>query len=69
MIDFRTKSEKARAERCKRICSRYLSYSSENPTAAPHRIFGVIADEEGMTVPGVKNIIVNNGLYQCRSKQ
>lgn len=69
MIDVRTPIEKARDERNKLICDNFLKYSNEMPTVAPHRIFRLIAEKVGMTVPGVKNVVVRNGLYQCAPKQ
>ena len=69
MIDVRTPIEKARDERNKRICNKFLQLSNEMPDCRPHRIFGLIAESVGMTIPGVKKIIVDNGLYQCKSKQ
>lgn len=66
MTDVRTPIEKARDERNKRICDSFLKLSNEKPDCAPHRIFRLIAEREGMTIPGVKNIVVDNGLYQCK---
>lgn len=68
MTDLRTPVEKAREERHKRICAMFLDLSNKQPNVAPHRIFGAIAQEVGMTVPGVKHIIVQNGLYATQSK-
>lgn len=65
MIDTRTPIEKARDEKHQKICNEFLSLSNQMPECAPHRIFRIIAERVGMSVPGVKNIIVNNGLYQC----
>ena len=68
MVDLRTPIEKARDEKHKRICTMFLDLSNRMPSCAPHRIFGVIAQEVGMTVPGVKHIVVQNGLYQTQAK-
>lgn len=68
MIDVRTPIERARDKRNKGICDSFLRLSNEMPTCAPHRIFRLIAEEVGMTIPGVKKIIIDNGLYQCKSK-
>lgn len=67
-LDVRTPIEKARDEKHERICNRYLQLASENKDCKPHRIFAVIAREVNMTVPGVKNVIVQKGLYQTASK-
>ncbi len=69
MIDVRTPIEKARDERNKNICDSFLKYSNEMPEVAPHRIFSLIAGHVGMTVPGVKKIIIDNGLYKCKKRQ
>ena len=60
MIDVRTPIEKARDERNKRICNSFLKLSNEMPDCRPH---------VGMTIPGVKKIIIDNGLYQCKSNK
>ena len=67
-VDVRTPIEKARDERHEKICNRFLQLSSENKGIKPHRIFSVIAREVCMTVPGVKHVIVQKGLYQTASK-
>lgn len=63
-IDVRTPIEKAREEKHKRICDDFLRLTSQMPECAPHRIFRIIAERVGMTIPGVKHIIVQNGLYK-----
>ena len=62
-LDVRTPIEKARDEKHQKICNLYVKLLSDRPDLAPHRIFSIIAQEVGMTVPGVKNVCVNNGLY------
>lgn len=64
MTDLRTPVEKARAEKHRKICAMYLDLVNKQPDVAPHRIFGVIAQAVGMTVPGIRRIVVDNGLYQ-----
>lgn len=64
MLDLRTPIEKARDERNKNICEYFLKCSNEMPDCAPHRIFRLVAEKFCMTVPGIKNIVVANGLYQ-----
>lgn len=58
-----TPIERARGEKHRKICAMYLDLSNKQPHVAPHRIFGAIAQAVGMTVPGVRNIVVQNGLY------
>lgn len=67
-VDVRTPIEKARDEKHEKICNLYLKLTEENRDCKPHRIFAVIAREVCMTVPGVKNVIVQKGLYQTASK-
>lgn len=66
MTDLRTSIEKAREEKYKKICNMFIDLSNNQPKVAPHRIFGAIAKEVGMTVPGIRSIIVKNGLYKTR---
>jgi hypothetical protein len=58
-----TPTERARGEKHRKICAMYLDLTNKQPHAAPHRIFYAIAQAHGMTVPGVRNIIIQNGLY------
>lgn len=67
-VDVRTPIEKARDEKHEMICNRYIQLAADNKDCKPHRIFAVIAKEVCMTVPGVKNIIVQRGLYQTAGK-
>ncbi|MBE6177358.1 MAG: hypothetical protein IJN51_00980 [Alistipes sp.] len=68
MTDLRTPVEKAREDKHQRICAMFLDLSNKHPDTAPHRIFGIIARAETMTVPGVKHILVTNGLYATKAK-
>lgn len=65
-IDIRTKSERERDAKHKAICNDYLTLSNEMAGVAAHRIFHVIAERHGMTIPGVRNIIIKAGLYTSR---
>ena len=65
MVDIRTQHEKERDARHESICQMFLDWSNEHPELAPHRIMSVIANQYKMSVPGIKSIIVRNGLYQC----
>lgn len=64
-IDVRTPAEKAREERHKAICQAYLSLCNQHPDCKPHRLMTIVAKQFGMTVPGVKNVISSNGLYDA----
>lgn len=68
MIDVRTKMEKLRDERNKRICERYVKMSQELPNCSANRIITVIAEQEGMTIPGVKHVLIANGEYKTRNR-
>lgn len=48
------------------ICNEYLKLRNEHPEAAPHRIFDTIADLHGMSIPGVRNIVIKAGLYTSK---
>lgn len=48
------------------ICNEFLALSNQYPDAAPHRIFDTIADRYGMTVPGIRNIVIKAGLYHTK---
>lgn len=63
MVDLRTPTEIARDEKYQRICNAYLALSAKMPEASANRIFNHIAQNEGMTAVGVKNIITAKGLY------
>lgn len=69
MIDVRTPIEKARDERNRLICESFLKLSNEMPDCRPHRIFRLIAEQVKMTVPGVRHVIVSNGLYRCATRK
>lgn len=62
-IDIRTDTEKAREARHRAIRNDYLTMANEMPGTAPNRIFTVIASRYGMTVPGVRNILIKAGVY------
>lgn len=68
MVDLRTNVEKRREERNQRICNCYVKYISEMPSVAPHRIFGAIANSEGMTRQGVKEVLIRYGLYEAKKR-
>ena len=68
MVDLRTPAEIARDEKHHRICSAYLALSNKMPEASANRIFNHIAQNEGMTAVGVKNIITAKGLYHSKKQ-
>lgn len=62
-IDVRTPTEKAREEKHRAICRSYLSLSTQHPECKPYRLMSILAKQYGMTVPGIKNVLTNRGLY------
>lgn len=65
-IDLRTAKEKERDQKHAAICNEFLTLKNQMPNAATHRIFGLIADRHGMTIPGVRNIVIKAGLYTTK---
>lgn len=68
MVDLRTQNEIVRDEKHQRICSAYLALRERMPNASANRIFNHIAQKEGMTAVGVKNIIITKGLYHTKKQ-
>lgn len=66
-IDIRTASQKEKDARHKRVCDMYLDLLGKFPEATPSRLFAVIANETSMSHVGVRNIIIENGLYQVKN--
>lgn len=58
-----TASEKARIERKDRVCELYTRLREENPTVACHRLMTHIADEFSLSLSGVRNILIERGLF------
>lgn len=61
--ELRTDAEKARDAKHRAICNDFLTLSNSAPGAAAHRLFRVIADKYEMTVPSIRRIVINAGLY------
>lgn len=62
-IDPRTEAEKARTELHAAVCREYREFARQLPEASAHRLFGLVAQRHGMTVPGIRKIIIKAGLY------
>lgn len=62
-IDVRTPIERAREKKHREICNEYVAISNQMPNLKPSRIMLLIAQRNSMTVPGVRNIVINNNLY------
>jgi hypothetical protein len=67
-IDIRTQNEKERDEKHKQICSDFLNLSNQISDCKPNRILVALAKRYNMSVPGVKNVVVSNGLYKVGNK-
>lgn len=61
-MDIRTDHEKKIAERRNKTAELYRQYREKFPDASDNRIFGVIAEEMGMTTPGVRSICIEMGV-------
>ena len=62
-IDLRTPKEKERDQKHAAICNEFLTLTNQMPTAATHRLFGLIDERHKLTIPGVRNIVIKAGLY------
>lgn len=63
----RTTTEIAREQQRETVCRMWRQYREVYPSASPHRIMETIADDQGLTVPGVRGILIRNGLYESRN--
>ncbi len=62
-IDLRTPAQRATDERQDRICEQFLEMYSQHPDVAVNRIIQKIADDSGLTLMGVKGILIKRGIY------
>ena len=62
-IDVRTASERARDEKHRAVCEAFVGLSAERPELRPNRVMSVVAGRYGLTVPGVRGILIRHGLY------
>lgn len=65
-LDLRTPIERERDANHSRICDMYVELVGKFPKASPNRLFTVIAGRSNMSVPGIRNILIKNKLYQPR---
>lgn len=65
-VDLRTDKEKERDQKHSLIQNEYLAYANQMPGTPSHRIFGLLAKKHGMTIPGIRNILIKAGLYSVR---
>lgn len=66
--DIRTDYEKRTAERRGRVAALYRKYRDKFPEASDNRIFGCIAAELGMTIPGVRGICIETGVARSKTE-
>jgi len=67
-VDIRTPFEKARDEKHRKICDDFLSLSNQIPDCKPNRIFNLLSQRYSMTVPGIKDVVIRNGLYETNRR-
>lgn len=65
-LDIRTPIEKERDAEHARICDMYVELMAKLPKASPNRLFSVIAERFGKSVPGVRNILIKHNLYATK---
>lgn len=65
-LDLRTPIEKEREAQHSEVCKMYAELLEKFPKASPNRLFTVIATRTNRSVPGVRNILIQNNLYQPR---
>lgn len=65
-IDTRTEREKARDAKHQQITNEYLEMANTMPGTASHRLFRILAERHNMTIPGIRNILIKNGIYSTK---
>lgn len=68
-MDIRTDHEKKNAERRQKTAALYREYRKKFPDASDNRIFGCIAEELGMTTPGVRTICIEMGVATKKTSE
>jgi len=58
-----TEQEQRRAAVRNSICNDYLSYRNQHPDETPHRAMFYAAKRNNRTVPGVRQVLLDKGLY------
>lgn len=67
--EFMTAFERERANRHKAICAEYVELTAKHTGIKPNRIIKSIAEKHSMTIPGVKRILIDNGLYVTKKRE
>lgn len=62
-MDLRTPYQRALQERQREVCSQYSELRKNNPGTSAFRLMTAVAQLNGMTYQGVRNILLNAGLY------
>lgn len=65
-FNFLTPYQRARKERREKLIAEYIKAQEEHPELKPHRIMGVLAYNYGMSVQGVKQILIDANLYTVK---
>lgn len=68
-IEIRTQREKALELKHRAICAQYRELSERLKGTTTHRIISIIASQFGMTIQGVRKIIIKEGLYKTKSPE
>lgn len=68
MVNLLTPYEMAWRGRRKIICNQFREIAAEQPTASNHRIMVAISQEHKLTVPGVRKILIEEGVIPARMK-
>lgn len=63
-----TECERRRKRLWERIVNRYRMYREELPDITSNRAMGIVAREEGLTLQGVRYILIRTGNYIPKMK-
>ncbi|MBO5972884.1 MAG: hypothetical protein J6Q07_07735 [Alistipes sp.] len=65
---LKTPHEKERSLIHTKICSRYKELMKQFPGVKPNRLMNVIATEHSRTIPNIRKILIDYGLYSNKSE-
>ncbi len=64
-----TPQEKDRHRRTQRVCAKFRQLRLDYPGARPSRLMRAVAFEEGLSLMGVRYILIRNGIYKPLKEQ
>lgn len=67
-FNFLTPYQKACKERREKLIAEYQEAQKTHPNLKPHRIMGALAYNYGMSVQGVKQILIEANLYTVKHR-